>query len=312
MQALKLNIMKRILLIANKNWEVAPILNALLNPLLRSPSLADPAIINYPWNYPQGSMIPRAIWTSFPGIQFELWCIQDIMEPKWNPSSSQGKVADMPKIINFAPDPPTMVVALGTAAFGSKTINHNGCVVIGSNVFIHNYHPNGANPDSILDDPADFEKLITSTISEEFFEIVNAHLKNQLAANLLKPFLHPAETIQLIARKDYVALSTVNVTNYKEYQQSDPAGMAAFENADTHLPVGSVESTHGLIRLLVPACPFIFVSGISNRFTLIGTDVNGKDKQGNVKTNAVNYSAAFNIGVAMSYIIPEISKYLNL
>jgi hypothetical protein len=304
--------MKRILLIANKNWEAAPILNALLNPLIRSSSLGDPSIINYPWNYPQGSIAPRAVWSSFPGMQFELWCIQDIMEPKWNTSSSQGKVIDMPKIINFAPDPPSMVVALGTAASGSKTVNHNGCVVMGSNVFIHNYHPNGSNPDSVLDEPANFEKLITSSITEEFFEIVNAHLKNQVAQNLLKPFLHPAETIQLIAKKEYVALSTVNVTNYKEYPQSDPAGMAAFENAGTKMPVGSVESTHGLIRLLIPGCPFIFVSGIANRFTLIGTDVNGTDNHENVKTNAVNYSAAFNIGVAMGCIIPEISKYLNL
>ncbi|WP_121811682.1 hypothetical protein [Mucilaginibacter kameinonensis] len=308
--------MKRILLIANKQFEVEPILNALVHKLFRPANFPDPdpsSLTYYPWNKPKGTVLPRAVWTAFPGQQFELWCIEDLMISKPNPSSSEGKALDMPKILNYSPEPPSLTVALGTGAYGSKLENHNGCVVMGSNVFIHNYHadPLNPNPDSNWSDPAHTDQLIASAIAPAFFDSIDSATKKAIAQNLLKPYFFPADTIEFLWDINYVALSSVNVTDYKEFPKSDPAAMKAITDANLGLPIGSMESTHGLIRLLYD-CPFIFLTGIANRFMQFGVDANGTDNQGNVKTNTVNYTASFNIGVALGALMPKISSYIGV
>jgi hypothetical protein len=305
--------MKRILLIANKIFEVEPILNALLNATMNPAVLQSPPAINLPYLCDAGKYCPRAIWTNFPGQQFELWCIQDIMPASSNYSSSSIKAAAMPNILAYATGDIGMVVALGTAASGSIQENNNGSVVMGSNVFIHNYHPPGGpnpNPESNWSDPAHTDCLLTSTVTQAFFDSVDTVAKKAIASNLLKPFLYPAETIQLMADLNYLALSTVNVTDYHDFPLSDPAGRAATTQFAPGIPVISVESTHGLIRLLTNS-PFIFLSGIVNRFTMIGIDVNGTDNQGNGKTMGIDYSGAFNIGVALITLMTKISAYVG-
>lgn len=298
--------MSRILLIANKNWEVEPILNAILNAQIRVPALPLPDKLHYPWTFEQGTAQPRAVWSSLSGTTVELWCVQDIMDPKWNSSSSQGKHEDLPKILGFSPIQPSLVIALGTASSGTDE-NINGCVVMGSNVFIHNYHPGGTNKDSQWDDPVHFEKLIPSSVKPGFFDSFPTSMLQSAQKSLLRPFLHPSDKIQLIINKDFVAVGTVNVTNYNEYGLSDPAAMAAFKKANISQPVGSAETTHGVIRLMCDA-PFVFMSGITDRFKQFDTDVDGVDFQGNVKTTAQNFTAAFNIGVALSCLLPQIAE----
>jgi hypothetical protein len=297
--------MSRILLIANKNWEVEPILNAILNATIRDPKLPLPDKLNYPWTFAPGSAQPRAVWSSLIKGSIELWCVQDIMDPKWNSSSSQGKHEDLPKILQYSQDQVALVLALGTASSPTED-NINGCVVMGSNVFIHNYHPNGTNPESVWDDPAHFEKLVTSTVPDEAFSLAGATLQ-AAQKSLLRPFLHSSEKIKVLVNKNYVALGSVNITNYAEYSLADPAAMEAFKKAGIFAPAGSVETTHGVIRLMCDA-PFMFMSGITDRFQHFNDDVDGTDSDGNVKTTAQNYSAAFNIGVALSNVLMTIVK----
>ena len=61
-----------------------------------------------------------------------------------------------------------------------------------------------------------------------------------------------------------MALGTINVTNYDDYTWADAAGVAAFEATFPHSPIGSVETTHALIRSRT-ASPFVWLSGIANR-----------------------------------------------
>jgi hypothetical protein len=303
--------MKRVLLIANKKWEVEPILSALLDETIRSPKLVNPSMLNYPMTYAQGAIAPRAVWNNYPSLQLELWCIQDILAPNWDPSSSQGKHEDLPKILPFSPEEPTLVIALGTGASGSETINQNGCVIVGSNVFIHNFHPaSSPNPKSIWDDPVRFNQLIPSSISPGFFDSVNTAAKSAVPS-LLRPYMHPAKEIQVFADIDYMTVSTVNVTNYLDYPKSDPASIRAVKKAGVTKPVGSVETTYGIVRLLTEA-PFVFINGVPNRYLKTKTDLNGKDSLGNTKTTAQNYTAAFNAGVLLAWLIPEISGFLGL
>lgn len=302
--------MKRIVLIGNKSWEVEPILDALLNSRIRPRELPDPTFLHYPWTFPAGEAKPRAIWDSFQQMTIELWCVQDIMDSTWNASSSQGKHESLPKILQYRPEKPDLVVALGTAALGLDGNNNNGCVVMGSNIFIHNFHPDGENPQSQWDDPAQFEKVLPSAISADFFDLMDDNTVKLIEQRLLKPYLNPSDNIEVLSDQDYIGVSVVNITNYEDYATSDQKGLQALAATGNTLPVGSVETTHGVIRLLCDA-PFFFISGITDRVGYFADDVDGTDAKGNVKTEAQNFTAAFNIGVCLSYVIPDIVKFMT-
>lgn len=302
--------MKRVVIIVNKNWETEPILGTLLNYKIRPKELPNPTRLNYPWTFSPGTGEPRAIWDNFQNVTFELWCVQDIMNSQWHPSSSQGKNIELPRIINYRSEKPDLVIACGTSGFGSETENNNGSVVIGTNIFIHNFHPNGENPKSVWDDPAKFEKLIVSKIDNSFFALLDYFTVKAMEERLLKPYLNPSDHIQIIASRDFLGLSTVNITDYKDYKTSDQIGMKAIADAGINLKIGSVETTHGVIRLQTDA-PFVFMSGITDRAGHFDDDVNGFDFKGNVKTESQNFSSSFNIGVCLAWLIPKLAKFIT-
>ena len=307
--------MKRITLVANKSWEIEPIINALMNSRFSNETkVGGPSFIKYPWTLPQGAAVPRIVWNNFQDVQIELWCVQDIMEIS-NPSdpelysSSEIKNDNLHKVINFNTTNPDLIIALGTAGFGDETQNNNGCVVIGSNVFIHNFHPNGENPKSNWDDPRQ-GKLLTSSIEDDFFSILDQTSINFIESRLLRPFLNSSQNIQMISGKEYLSLGVVNITNYKDYAVSDQKGIDALRASGYTGKIGSVETTHGIIRLSSET-RFAYISGITDRVNHFNDDVNGKDPKGNIKTEAQNFTAAFNIGVYLATAIPKIVAWLT-
>lgn len=308
--------MKRILLFANKTWECEPILNALLNNRFSDDAgLLHPQVLHFPFAGEQGTTLPRAVWTNYNDeVTIELWCVQDIMKisdptDKELFSSSQIKKDNIPRAFNFSGIPPDLVIALGTAGYGVEGVNAIGCIVMGSKVFIHNFHPNGENEKSVWDSP-EFEKLIPSKIQEDFFAIIDSKDIAYIESRLLKPFLNPSLNIEVIIDNSLLSLSTVNITNYKDYDSSDQVGSAAVRQAGIMNLIGSVETTHGIIRLASEA-PFVFVSGITDRAGHFADDVNGKDPKGNQKTEAQNYAASFNIGVFLAKALPKMVNYLK-
>lgn len=302
--------MKRILLIANKSWEAEGILNALLNLAIRSPALGNPDTpFKYPRIFASGTIQPRATW-SFPNTSIELWCVQDIMPPGTNASSSQVKKDNLPNVIKFGSQPPDLVIALGTAGYGSTTENNIGSVVVGSNIFIHNFHPGTSNPASVWDDPVHFEKLLTSSIDPSFFQLIDDPTIKQIESRLLKPFLNPSPDIQVLSDLNYLGLSSVNITDPKDYATCDQIGVDKITNAGITLKVVSVETTHGIIRIQTEA-PFAFISGIPNRMSHFDIDVLGFDIRGNQKILAQNFTAAFNVGIYLSYLIPLLPGFVN-
>lgn len=290
--------MQRILLIANKNWEAEPILNALLNKKFRPENLNNPSLVNYPLYTKQGEPFPRAVW-KLENFQFELWCIENIMAP--NPdasnkeyySSSEQKNIDLEKVFHFSQDEVALVVAIGTAGYSSE-VSKNGSVIIGSNIFIYDGHPNDDNPVSKWHNQNYFGKLIESVISDK---IVNK-LQEQLSIEITKLYfqkrllsvpLNTMEQPQIIFGKELVALSNVNVTNYTEYKIKDLEGLQSFQQTCSGKELGSVETTHGVIRVHAADKPFIFISAIVDRLGYFDTDVAPKEF-------AQNFSGSFNAG----------------
>lgn len=83
---------------------------------------------------------------------------------------------------------------------------------------------------------------------------------------------NPAADPRLIAAHEYVALSNINVTDHREFTESDEAALVKFgEKYD--LPLArSVETTHALIRVQTEA-PFLFISSITDRVGHFEQDV---------------------------------------
>jgi hypothetical protein len=293
--------MKRALIVVHKCREVEPILNALLNVRMRPDDLQHPDLLNYPWRLKQGTVHPRAVWKDIGGVRVEVWCIEDIMDPRWNSSSSEGKNAELPKLFNYLNIAPSLVIACGTAAFGREAAQMTGSVVVGTHIYINNFHPNGENAESNWDDPIHFGKDLSSSLPEDFFEIFDPHTRASMESRLLKTFLSPADRVQLLAEPDYLSLSSVNITNYHEYAEADELGIQALARQGIALPLGSVETTHGVVRAQSEA-PFLFVSGIAER--------TGFDFGSNQKTEAQQYAASFNIGVCLAWMIGRIPEYI--
>src|SRR5215217_2173456 len=267
--------MKRVLIIANKAWETEPALNALLNAKFKHEGLLLPEWLDYPKKKAQGEAFPRAVW-KLSALQCELWCIENIMTPNPDPgkypgyySSSAQKIKDLPKIFSYSQEEVALIIAFGTAGYPSE-VSRNGSVVIGSNVFIYNAHPAGANPESHWDDKR-FGSLISSKVDNIFLALSAALDKEEVRAFFDKRLLSlplPATMNvppKIIINKSLVALSNVNITRYSEYKEFGEKGIAAAREAVEAIQLGSVETTHGVIRLFAESVPFLFISSIVDR-----------------------------------------------
>ena len=99
---------------------------------------------------------------------------------------------------------------------------------------------------------------------------------------------------------NFVALSEVNITNYDDYAWTDRLAFERFRSEDPTAPVGSIETTHGLIRIMSDA-PFIFVSGITDRLGYFNQDLGPR-------TVAQNFVAAHNAGIAVIWTFVQALK----
>jgi hypothetical protein len=284
--------------IANKAWEVHPLLDALLNPRFQpdptQPFLPDTTYTA--WRSSQGAPIqPRGIF-AFDHVHVEIWCIADHMDPGKSHSSSQEKNRILPAFFAYQPFEPSLVIAFGTGS-ARPDMTCNGSVFIGSRVFIHDGHPSDdPNPKSEWRSDA-FDTLLESTVQNSLFdrfkEFKAAIERKMLAASV------NVSTLGLHCNSNFVAVSTVNVTDFKEYAIKDRETILALANAGVTAPVGSVETTHGVIRVQSNA-PFMFITGIPNRFGKFDDDMGGKPE-------AQNYVAGFNAGIAAAYLLPVLN-----
>jgi hypothetical protein len=207
-----------------------------------------------------------------------------------------------------------LVIAVGTASSGPsetadqpdfKTDNINGSVVMGSNVFMHN----GWDPDSKSNFQCDCWGEILFSGSTQFIKTLNPDELNACEQLLLCPPNNPAPLKQrFYVNENYVALGDVNVTDYTKYTVEDKAAGDEFlKNYPGNQNGVSLETTHCLIYLAAKDNnynqnpPFMFVSGITDRYTMFDQDVNPK-------VYAQNVTCAHNAGVAVAYIISKLAQ----
>jgi len=282
-------------------------MSVLLNDNARPASeLGWPSLLNHPRHRPDQSQLPgqstwplpRAIFT-LSKIAVEIWCISDLLEhlpdkPE-HQSSSERKIEQLPRL--FVGQPVDFVVAVGTAAFPSET-SHNGSVVVGTKIFMHNADPD--NPNSRWS-VGPFDTILDSTLDKTGFDLVAAIDSHVFDLFLVAP-LNPALKGGLIADYGFVGLGSVNVTDYKKYAQADKATLDAYMASQDPNAAKSLETTHGLIRVQSQA-PFVFVSGVADRVEHFGDEVSPR-------SYAQNTTAAHNAGVILAWMIPKINSLL--
>lgn len=295
--------MKTISIIVNKNWETEPFLNSLLSSELRPTNFPFPITLNSPKDGNNKMDVPRAV-IKLSAFEVKIWCIQDLMyynvpqdptKPKQSSSSSEEKYRVLPPIIQA--DNPDLVIAVGTAGYPSTT-SFNGSVVIGGNFFIYDGHPN--NPQSNLQHQ-NIGKVLTSNVNSKIFELITKDFKNQVEPKFIRTPRNPAEPTVCIASKVYTAISSINVTDYSEYNWVDHEAVEQFKSIEGKLPFNSLETTHGVIKLSSNDKPIIFISAITDRLGYFDSEVNPTQ----------NYVSSFNAGIVTGQLLVSLNDFVN-
>ncbi|MEK6802705.1 MAG: hypothetical protein AABZ34_08555 [Nitrospirota bacterium] len=232
------------------------------------------------------------------------------MDPSVSSSNTKEKIRILPQLFGGIDAMPDLVVAFGTAGFpGEKS--YNGCVVVGPHVFIHDPFRDSPSASGHYWHHERTDCLILSPpLSRDLFKVPRAvfgeSLHSEVEARFIAPPMNPAADLALLADGDYTAVGVVNITNYDDYKWADEKALRAFESVSrssgTQARVGSLETTHGIIRLQSEV-PFIFVSGVTDRIGHFDTDVG-------VRPYAQNFSCAHNAGVATAWLIPRLVEFL--
>lgn len=275
---------RRTLVVANKTWEADPLVTVL------SSARGRPASVAFTPSTGQRGL--RGVATG-PGGPVEIWCLQELMDPAKSSSSTEEKARVLPALVG-APDV-AMVVAFGTAATpGPDSLN--GCVVIGTRVFVHD--PKPPRTTSHWPPTAPDRLQISPAAEERFGALTGADYRLPVEARFLVPPLNPAPARVVLAAANYVALSDVNITDYTDYAWADGETVDAFIAAHVRSPIGSLETTHGVIRSYTTA-PFMFVSGITDRVGAFNAELAPREY-------AQSFAAAHNAGVALAYLVPQL------
>jgi hypothetical protein len=180
------------------------------------------------------------------------------MDPAKSASSSEEKARVLP-MIAAAGQPPDLVVAVGTASLPDAR-SFNGSVTVGSSCFLFDPYSGATNPESRWSNVG-IGRLIDETDRTKTNGLLGwleREARLNIETRFLSPPLAPAAPPILIVSTTSVAVSDVNVTNPDDYVWADPAALAAFSAAAPKRTVGSVETTHGVIRLCIrrSSCSF--------------------------------------------------------
>ena len=286
----------RILIFANTPWEADALTAVFVNARARPtgfPIPISPASVNIPSVDGSSSKTITARLT-YPDI--EVWCVSDLLVSGY---STKEKARVLPYVANNGA-PPSLVIAFGTAAFPDPS-SYDGCVVVGSNVFIYSPPEDVLGNVEFWDDPSigRFMDHSSQSINAPVFQSLRNELRLQIETRFL---LAPVDSIKapiLIQSPGYTAISDVNVANPDDYAWADADSVRAFATAAPRHIIGSVETTHGVINVKVRSKQFLFVSAIANRLGYFNMEAAPRNY-------AQDFAVAHNAAVALAWMIPVV------
>jgi hypothetical protein len=293
----------KIKVIANKTWEADPMISAMLNPKFKPDGLPYPVVINQPRLYSQGSVhMPRLVY-EINNHTVEVWCIEDQMNPAVSGSSTLEKIRILPDIINNYDETIDLVIAFGTA--GHPEPDNIGSVSTGSYFFIHDGNdPSNPNPwNGCIGDQYYMSQVLHRDMPDDLMSLFTIFDPAELSKKFLAPPLHPSTNPQVLIKDTYMAVSDVNIIDYDCYNTEDLKAIAEAKKCAPEYPIGSVETTHGVIvanTFYYTQAPVVFVSALTDQVGHFNDEVDPKPE-------AQNFSAAFNGGIYMANILANLA-----
>lgn len=300
---------KRVMLIANKWWEADPLCWVLFHDKAHPSTFSNYKINNYPTQRksvrstepqtPDPPAIPRFTFNYMEAV-VEVWCLEELMNPAENPSSTLEKARVLPAAINSGPSP-DLVVAFGTG--GSREgLNINGCVVIGRRVFIHDPYESESDRTGMWAAP-NTDTVIESDLLPTVFRGLSPESRHSAEARFLPTPVAPANPALVLAGNSFISVGAINCINYDDYTKIQKSAVEAFrEHGSTLGEFGSIESTHGVIRVIADV-PFLYVTGITDSIGVFNIQVTPR-------AYTQNTVAAHNAGIALAWLLPDVMQAL--
>jgi hypothetical protein len=298
----------RVVVVANKWWEADPLCAVLIHDRARPRALSNFAYQRFPaaravkpasdaMRPPDPAPVPRLMFDCL-GARVEVWCLEELMNPAESPSSSAEKARVLPRVMSGTP--PAVVIAFGTAAM-RESVHANGSVVVGRRTFVHDPFA-GADRQGKWTPPHP-DRLVESAFPIAALQQLDEQARYAAEARFLRPPIAPADPPLALVGNGFASLGVVNVTNYDDYVWADASAARAFAASGAPAQVGSIETTHGIIRA-ASAAPFLFVSGITDTAGLFDVEVTPR-------VYAQNVVAAHNAGVTLAWLLPGIVATLE-
>jgi hypothetical protein len=229
-------------------------------------------------------------------------CIEDLMDPQANPSSSEEKYRILPSHIKI--DEPELIISVSTAesapGIQPEHESYNGSVCLGGQFYLFDAGPT-YDPKSTshlrIPEGKDF---LPNNVDEAIAHLIDNNFKETIEKKLIAPQREPAKNLTCIVDLNYVSIGVINIVNYEAYKQADPAAYTAFcESKQGHLSGACIETTHGLVKLSAGNIPTLFVSPITDRYQCFDQDV----------SDLQNYTVAFNAGVVVGEFLTRLNDW---
>lgn len=291
----------RILIIANKWWEAAPLVAVFQHAgagRSRQSAVPESLLNASQWVVGGSSSLAPRLAVRCGEIGIEIWCIQDLMDVDENSSLTWEKARVLPRLARRAGEI-KVVIGFGTAA--SVDAGINGSVVIGTKVFAHDPYSVPPTPAKHWSDQR-LEQLVASDAQDLLGHLPCAFVPKATRGFLSTPN-QPAQVPQIRIGNDKVSVGVVNVINSADYSWTDKQALDKFTKVTGVASAGSVETTHAVIRLVLDL-PFIFVSGIANALGRFESEVGPNPY-------SQNFAAAHNAAITVAWMIPEIVSELT-
>ncbi|MDQ2834496.1 MAG: hypothetical protein M3Y50_12250 [Acidobacteriota bacterium] len=291
----------KIVVIANKKWEAAPILGVFRAPYavgsFASSRPAEwksgmPYPVPQPWPDQAGQHDFAFRYTlQFGDARAECWCLADFEDT----SDSGKKSAYIP--LTIASGAPDLVIAVGTAAAMAPL--PQGSVVAGTRAFMHDPQTRPAPAQPSWPAPM-LDTMMESTFAKSLAAVI-AGLPTAWPINVRSRLLRPPsgrQTPELLMDASCIAVGDVNADAAK-YKITDPLCVDACKKVDPEARVGSIETTSALIRAKTDPAPFMFISGIANSLGFFNRDIADNEY-------AQNFAASHNAGVLLAWLLPAL------
>lgn len=296
---------KNITVVVNKSWETEPLLNAMTNQALTAKAplvshlLPFPSVFHSPKDLKDKTNDKRTsvrarfqLSGASSCLNVSVWCIEDLMDPTKNASSSEEKFRVLPAALV---DDPDLVISVSTANCPYQD-SINGSVLIGAESFLYNGCP--GNPLSNLQ-PEKINQLMPSNVNADLFALIDETFNAVVTSDFLIPPHCPANPFVCLASDAISVVSSINVTDYKMYTQVDKAARKEFKKVVKKDP-DTIETTHGVVKISTEV-PIIFISPVTDRFGHFDDDV----------SSVQNYVAAFNGGVVLRELLWSLSTFVD-